>query len=141
MLDRLGLVLLVGIPYALGYWAVRGGARLFASSALGLHGHAWSLFLLPFLACAVAEVCTELWERTPGGLGTGTLVLILPMLLLGIVAGVAHLVLSGAAPLPEIHSPREAPGVLTAWVGTAFALSGVGLALWRFWPEPTARLW
>jgi len=140
MLERLSIGLVMAVAHALGYWLVRGGARLVAGAPLGVHAHAWLVFAGPVALCALAEVATRLWDRTPGTLGLGSLTVVLPMLLLGAACAAAHLTLASLAPVPDVHDPRDAPAVLTAWTATAFALSGVGLALWRFWPAPTPRL-
>ncbi len=130
----------IALGYAIGCGAVMVMLRLFGLPfALN---HATMLILtLPLVSTVVAEWFTGLWLHTPGALGFGGLVVFIPMLVAGAATALAAL---GAQRLMipyDARLPRDSGGDLSGWLLTAFICSGLSLALWRYWPEPTARLW
>ena len=95
---------------------------------------------LPLIATLLLETFTGLWRHTPGSLGLGGFVAFIPMLIAG--AGIAiAAVTARKLMLPFDPSfPRES-GSLSGWLLLAFTCTGFSLALWRYWPAPTPRLW
>jgi hypothetical protein len=99
------------------------------------------LFGAPLLLCLAFEWATGLWDHTPGTLGFGSLAVALPMLLSGATAALAFLLLRGFGPAFAEDFGRDGSGaMITLWGLATIGLAAVSLALWRFWPEPTARL-
>jgi hypothetical protein len=129
----------VALGYLLGAAAAFLLLRL-AGAGLQLDRAALYLLTLPLAVTLLSEAFTGLWRHTPGSLGLGGLTVFLPML----IAGAAALTLACAA--QKLLAPLDpalprGEGALTAWVAVALASSLLALGLWRFWPEPTARLW
>ncbi|SMF35956.1 hypothetical protein SAMN06265365_11229 [Tistlia consotensis] len=120
---------------ASGFFAVR-------LVGLGVVPNAAALYVLalPLASTLVTEGFTRLWRHTPGSFGLGGLTAFLPMLVAG--AGIVVL-LAGAQRLVAPFDPSlpDRAGPLTVWVGLAAFCSLAALGFWRFWPEPTARLW
>jgi hypothetical protein len=99
------------------------------------------VLILPLVTTLLIEIFTGLWQRTPGSLGFGGLVVFYPML----IAGAAIVVAAAGAQrlmIPFDPSfPRDSGGNVSGWLLLAFICSGFSLLLWRFWPAPTPRLW
>lgn len=141
MSDRVVMVGAMTLAYGIGWGVLRGAWRLLSSTATPTQGWGWMLVAVPLVACLVAELATGLWEDTPGALGTGGLVVVLPMLVAGLLAAVLQTALTAWAPPPPGPGGARAGGAaLTLWLGATLALTAAGLALWRWWPEPRARL-
>jgi len=129
---------------ALGY-AIGGGVVVLLLKLIGFPlglNHATLLILtLPLFATLLLETFTGLWRHTPGTLGFGGLVVFVPMLIAGaaivIAAAVAQRLLIPFDPT----LPRDSGGDISGWLLVAFICTGFSLALWRYWPEPMARLW
>jgi len=136
MLLHLGLAV---VAYALGAAAALCAPRLFGVGFDANHP-AFLVLMLPVVTTVVAEAVTGLWRGTPGALGLGSLNVVLPLCVAGLVAGIAVVVAQRFLAPFEFRFSRDAES-LTAWVVVAFACSGVALALWRAWPAPRARLW
>lgn len=130
---------IIGLGYALGAGAALLAARL-AGAPLEAGGAGWLVLLVPAAAALVAEATTGLWLRTPGTMGLGGLVAFVPLLLAGLAAALAALVAQHAIGLPDAAAGLRA-GRLTAWMAVAVGVAVVALLLWRYWPEPRARLW
>jgi hypothetical protein len=129
---------------ALGY-VIGGGVLMLILRMMGLplgFSHATMLVLtLPLVATLLLEMFTGLWRHTPGSLGFGGFVVFVPMLIAGAATAVAA---TGAQRLMvpfDPSMPRGSGSELSGWLLLAFVCSGLSLALWRYWPAPTARLW
>jgi hypothetical protein len=96
---------------------------------------------LPLATTLLTEMFTGLWERTPGSLGFGGLIVFYPML----IAGAAIVMTAAGAQRLMIPFdpafPRNSDGNVSGWLVLAFMCSGFSLLLWRYWPAPTPRLW
>ena len=126
------------LGYAIGAAAV---ALVFKVAGIPLAANRAALLVLvlPLMSTCVAEAFTQLWRRTPGTLGLGGLVVFLPMLIAGAVSlAVAFGAQRFVEPFHPVWSRNSA--TLTTWVVLAVLCSLVALGLWRFWPEPRARL-
>lgn len=128
---------------ALGYLLGAGAAFLLlrlGGLALRLDAAALYVLSLPLAVTLLSEGFTRLWRHTPGAFGLGGLTAFVPLLIAG--AGALVLLAAGQRVLAPFDAslPRGAES-LTAWVGLAVFCSLAALGLWRFWPEPTARLW
>ena len=112
----------------------------FAGLAFTFNSAAMLVLLLPLMSALLAEGLTKLWDTTPGTLGLGGLVAFMPMLVAGLVSAFAAVIAQKyLAPL-DPYSPRSSEN-MTGWLVVAIACTIMTLALWRFWPEPRARLW
>ena len=129
---------------ALGY--VIGGFLLFVilrlvGFPLGFSHATLLVLVLPLVTTLLIEMFTGLWQRTPGSLGFGGLIVFYPML----IAGAAIVVAAAGAQrlmIPFDPSfPRDSGGNVSGWLVLAFICSGFSLLLWRYWPAPTPRLW
>jgi hypothetical protein len=112
-----------------------------AGFPLGFNHATLLVLTLPLIATVLLEMFTGLWQRTPGSLGFGGLVVFYPMLIAGAVIVVAA---AGAQRLMipfDPGFPRESGGNLGGWLLLAFICTGFSAALWRYWPAPTPRLW
>lgn len=97
------------------------------------------VLVLPLVTVLFAEGLTGLWQRTPGTLGLGGLWAVFPLLIAGALAVAAAAASQRLLPAFDPGLPRSGSG-LTGWLLVAIACSLVALALWRWWPEPRARL-
>lgn len=131
------LILLVG--YALGAAAVLLGARLVGIGVAMSHA-ALLVLALPLVSTLLAEGFTSLWGRTPGSLGLGGLTAFMPLFVAAALISVAVTVAQQVMAPFDPHLPRSSAS-LTSWLGLAVACSILALGLWRYWPEPRARLW
>ncbi|MEQ9519392.1 MAG: hypothetical protein RLN89_08125 [Parvibaculum sp.] len=105
------------------------------------HNYAGYLVLvLPVVTCVLAEYFTELWMGTPGSMGLGGLNVVLPMLLSGIVIMFAASTMQQFVE-PYTHHFARGDATLTPWLVLALTANVFSVALWRYWPEPTAKLW
>ncbi|MEX0760680.1 MAG: hypothetical protein WD100_13950 [Tistlia sp.] len=110
-----------------------------AGAGLLLTRPALYLLTLPLAVTLLSEAFTGLWRHTPGSLGLGGLTVFLPMLLAGAAAVALALLAQNFLPSGPPLSRRGPP--LTAYLALALAATLLALCLWRFWPEPRARLW
>lgn len=128
---------------ALGYLLGAGAAFLllrFGGLAPRLDAAALYVLSLPLATTLLSEGFTRLWRHTPGAFGLGGLTAFLPLLVTG-AATLALLPVAQRLLAPfDATLPRDAES-LSAWIGLAVLCSLLALGLWRFWPEPTARLW
>jgi hypothetical protein len=126
------------LGYLVGAAAVLFGARLIGLS-FQANNAALLVLALPILSALVAEAFTGLWLHTPGTLGLGGLTAFMPMLTAAVVISLALLLAQRFLPAFDPEFPRDSGGV-ASWTGLALAGSALALALWRYWPEPRARL-
>jgi hypothetical protein len=129
-------VLLIG--YLIGASAILFGARMVAG-AFEANAAAFLVLTMPIACTLIAEAHSQLWRHTPGSLGLGGLVAFLPMLVAGAGIGVAIVVAQQVMPSFRPHISRDTD-YLSTWLILAMAGSAVALGLWRYWPEPRARL-
>lgn len=133
------LLVLMAVAYLSGAGIVMGGGRLLGFPMLtGVM--TLLVFGMPLAACWVAELCTGLWRHTPGSLGLGTLNVAHPMSLAGFLTAIAAVAMRCWIDPVDPSLPRES-STLTPWVALALISTVLAVALWRFWPEPRARLW
>ena len=138
LIETAGQALILALGYGIGAGVLIGLLRLFGLPFPFTQTAAFVL-TLPLVATLVAEAFTGLWQHTPGTMGLGGLTAFVPMLVAGaLVVAVTFAAQAFLAPF-DPSLPRHAP-TLTAWVAIAAGLTLATLALWRFWPEPTARL-
>ncbi|MBZ0215110.1 MAG: hypothetical protein K8F25_01030 [Fimbriimonadaceae bacterium] len=97
------------------------------------------VLLLPLVCVNVIEAFTHLWLRTAGTLGLGGLVVFVPMLIAGALVGSGLLIAFRVIEPFDPSLPRYSES-LTAWVVLALICAAITIALWRYWPEPRARL-
>jgi hypothetical protein len=135
--ELLFLLAILAVAYVLGAGAAILALRL---GGVSLLNHAALLVLGMPLACAlIAEATTKFWRHTPGTLGFGGLTVVVPMF----IAGVGVVVVIFFARMlfePFDASMSRDSGNVTPWVVVALLCSVLALALWRYWPEPRARL-
>lgn len=126
---------------AVGYVLGAGGAILaLRLGGVSLLNHAAFLVLGMPMACAlIAEGTTKFWRHTPGSLGLGGLTAVVPMFIAGVSVVVA-IFLARMLFEPFDASMSRDSGNVTPWVVVALLCSVLALGLWRYWPEPRARL-
>jgi hypothetical protein len=133
------LLALMMLAHLLGAGVAMGGGKF-----LGFSPPPGSMALLvlgmPLAAAWLAEFTTGLWRHTPGTLGLGSLTVALPMAVSGLFTAAVAIGLCRRLNSASILFSRDSPA-LTAWVTLALAATMLTLALWRYWPEPRARLW
>lgn len=131
-------LLIMAIGYAVGVVPIV--LLKFAGLAFTFNSAAMLVLLLPVMSALMTEGLTGLWDTTPGTVGLGGLVAFLPMLVAGLISAFAAVIAQKyLAPL-DPYNPRSSEG-LTGWIVVAIVCTIMTLALWRFWPEPRARLW
>lgn len=135
MADVVLLLVLAAAAYGVGVGIVAGPLALVG---VGFVGGAATLLVLamPLASVLLVEGTTRLWRHTPGSLGLGGLTLLGPMLIAGVASAIVARCLHAFASPFDSSSPREGPALDLRLAGALGAL-----ALWRFWPEPRARLW
>lgn len=131
-------LLIIAVGYAFGMISIV--LLKFAGLAFTFNSAAMLVLLLPLISALMAEGSTKLWLTTPGTLGLGGLVAFMPMLVAGLASAVAAIVAQRFMVPLDPDSARSSDG-LTGWLVLAIACTVVTLALWRYWPEPRARLW
>ncbi len=139
MIEVVALLVILTISYLLGVVGVVAPLKL-AGVEVPLTNHTSLLiWVLPLISVNVIEYLTRLWSNTPGAAGLGSLTVVVPMFLAGLVAGVS---LSVAQRLfePFDHTLTRHSEELTSWVAVALACTVITVALWRYWPEPTPKL-
>lgn len=137
-MDTFLLLILMAAASLLGSGVVLGGGRLLGAPTLS--GPLALLVLgLPILAAWLAELSTGLWRHTPGTLGLGSLTATVPMFVSGFSITFAALVMRIWVEPFDQSVPRDSV-TLTAWLMMAVMATVLTLALWRYWPEPRARL-
>lgn len=131
---------IIALGYAIGGGIVVIMLRL-AGFPLAFDQATLLVLALPLVATLLLEMFTGLWRHTPGTLGLGGVVVFIPMLIAG--AGIALAAVAGRRLMIPFHPalPRESGGDISGWLLLAFVCTGFCLALWRYWPAPTARLW
>ena len=141
MADRILLILVMLVPYGVGYAAVRWTLGLLMPGRPLPEGLPLALLGAPILLCLMFEWATGLWQHTPGSVGLGPLSVALPMLLAGAGVAMVFLLLRGFGPVLPAGFTREQLGpAITLWGVATLAAAAVSLALWRFWPAPAPRL-
>lgn len=138
-METLFILLLMTITYLLGAGAIVGAGKL-AGLPLPPGSMMLLVFGMPIAASWLAEFTTGLWRHTPGTLGLGALTVALPMALAGTLTAAAALGLQHWGQPVDTLTPRDS-SALSAWVALALFATTITLALWRYWPEPRARLW
>jgi hypothetical protein len=139
--DRIVLALVMFVSYGLGFALIRWTIGFAMPIRPAPDGLPLILAGAPLLLCLAFEWSTGLWDHTPGTLGFGSLNVALPMLLSGAAAAFAFLLLRGFGPAFAGGFDRDTSGaMITFWGLATIGLMAVSLALWRFWPEPTAKL-
>lgn len=111
-----------------------------AGMAFTFNSAAMMVLVLPLVSALVAEGFARLWLTTPGAVGLGGLVAFMPMLVAGLISAIAAMIAQRLMLPLDPNSARSSEN-LTGWLVLAITCSVVTLALWRFWPEPRARLW
>lgn len=139
MADTILLLALMSLAYGLGAGATAGMLKL-SGHPLDASAATWVVLVPPLVVAALAEALTQLWQRTPGTLGTGSLVVVLPMAVAGVAAVAIAATTQALAPAFDPSLPRGNAG-LDPRLAAALLATLVALALWRFWPVPTPRLW
>ena len=142
MADRILLTFAMLVSYGAGYALIRWTLGLLMPGRSVPDGLTLILAGVPLLLCLLFEWSTGLWDRTPGTLGLGSLTVALPMALAGAGAAAAFLLLRGFGPaVVEAGFGREQLGpAITVWGVATIGIAILALALWRFWPAPTPRL-
>jgi hypothetical protein len=139
--DRILLTLAMLVSYGVGYAAIRWTIGFLVPARPVPDGLALVLAGAPLLLCLMFEWSTGLWERTPGTLGLGSLSVALPMLLAGASAAIVFLLLRWLGPeLTPDFTRNQLGAAITLWGAATLGVASLSLALWRFWPEPVARL-
>jgi hypothetical protein len=139
--DRILLAVVMLVSYGLGFALIRWTVGFLMPVRPAPVGLLLILAGAPLLLSLAFEWATGLWDHTPGTLGFGSLNVALPMLIAGAAAALAFLLLRGFGPALAGGFDRETLGpAITLWGVATIGLAALSLALWRFWPEPTARL-
>jgi hypothetical protein len=129
------------VSYGLGFALIRWTIGFAMPVRPAPEGLPLILAAAPLLLCLAFEWATGLWDHTPGTLGFGSLNVALPMLLSGAGVALTFLLLRSFGLAWAGGFDREALGpAITLWGVATIGLAALSLALWRFWPEPTARL-
>ena len=131
-------LVIMAVGYAVGMVAIV--LLKLAGVAFTFNSAAMMVLLLPIMSALVTEGFTKLWLTTPGTLGLGGLVAFMPMLAAGLVSAFSAVIAQKYLVPLDPDSARSSEN-LTGWLVVAIACSIIALALWRFWPEPRARLW
>lgn len=140
--DRIILMIIMPVAYGIGFALVRWTAGFMVPVRPVPTGLSLVLIFAPPLVCMALEWVSQFWDNTPGAVGTGSLVVVAPMFLSGLVAGAVFLGLRVFGPAFESgYLGREdiAP-LLAAWGWATIGLLAVTFALYRYWPEPRAQL-
>ncbi|MCC0035660.1 MAG: hypothetical protein H6887_10395 [Hoeflea sp.] len=137
-MELLFQLLIMAVGYAFGMVAI--GIVKIAGVAFTFNSAALMVLVFPIVSALMAEGFTKLWLSTPGTLGLGGLVAFMPMLVAGLTSAIAAIVAQRLMVPLDPDSGRSSES-LTGWLLLAIACIVVTLALWRFWPEPRARLW
>lgn len=137
-MELLFQLLIMAVGYALGMIVI--GVAKIAGVAFTFNSAALMVLVFPIVSALMAEGFAKLWLTTPGTLGLGGLVVFMPMLIAGLTSALAAIVAQRLMVPLDPHSGRGSES-LTGWLVLAIACTVVTLALWRFWPEPRARLW
>lgn len=137
-MELLFQLLIMAVGYALGMIAI--GVVKIAGVAFTFNTSALMVLVFPIVSALMAEGLTKLWLTTPGTLGLGGLVAFMPMLIAGLTSAFAAIVAQRLM-LPLDPDSARSSESLTGWLLLAIACTVVTLALWRYWPEPRARLW
>lgn len=98
------------------------------------------ILILPLLSTLVLEFVTGRWMNTPGSLGLGGLVVFLPMLIAGGTIVLVAFAAQQAWGSVVTRCSRDGQAHRIGRLATAGACSVFSVALWRYWPEPVARL-
>jgi hypothetical protein len=140
--DRIFLMVIMIAAYGIGFALVRWTVGFFVPVRAVPLGLSLVMIFAPPLVCMALEWVSQFWDNTPGAVGTGSLVVVAPMLLSGLLAGAVFLGLRVFGPAYEsgyLGRDDIAP-LLAAWGWAAIGLVIVTFALYRYWPEPQARL-
>ena len=137
-MELLFQLLIMAVGYALGMIVI--GVVKIAGVAFIFNNSTLMVLVFPIVSALMAEGFTKLWLTTPGTLGLGGLVAFMPMLIAGLTSALAAIVAQRFMVPLDPHSGRGSES-LTGWLVLAITCTVVTLALWRFWPEPRARLW
>lgn len=129
---------IMAVGYALGIIPI--GVVKLAGVAFIFNNSALMVLVFPIVSALMAEGFIKLWLTTPGTLGLGGLVAFMPMLIAGLTSALAAIVAQRLMLPLDPDSARSSEN-LTGWLLLAIGCTVVTLALWRFWPEPRARLW
>jgi len=140
--DRVILMVIMIAAYGIGFALVRWTVGFLVPVRAVPLGLSLVMIFAPPLICMALEWASQFWDNTPGAVGTGSLVVVLPMLLSGLVAGAVFLGLRVFGPAYEsgyLGRDEIAP-LLAVWGWATVGLVIVTFALYRYWPEPQARL-
>jgi hypothetical protein len=140
--DRIFLMVVMIAAYGIGFALVRWTVGFLVPVRAVPLGLSLVMILAPPLVCMALEWASQFWDNTPGAVGTGSLVVVAPMFLSGLVAGAVYLGLRVVGPAFEggyLGRDAIAP-LLAAWGWATIGLVIVTFALYRYWPEPQARL-
>lgn len=142
LVDRIFVLGIMLAAYGIGFALIRWTAGFLLPVRPVPLGMSLVLVFAPMLVCVAFEWTSQLWDKTPGGLGTGSFVVVVPMILAGLAAGAVFLGLRGFGPVLDSGYPgrSEIAPVLAAWGWATVGLMAVAFALYRYWPEPRARL-
>jgi hypothetical protein len=140
--DRIFLMGLMIVAYAIGFALVRWTVGFLTPVRPVPLGLSLVMIFAPPLLCMAFEWTSRFWDNTPGAVGTGSLTVVVPMLLAGLLAGAVFLGLRALGPAVErgyMGRGAVAP-LLAAWGWATVGLVAATFALYRYWPEPRARL-
>ncbi len=140
--DRILLMVIMIVAYGIGFALVRWTVGFLVPVRAVPLGLSLVMIFTPPLVCMALEWASQFWDNTPGAVGTGSLVVVAPMFLSGLLAGAVFLGLRVFGPVVEdgyVGRAEIAP-LLLAWGWAAIGLLIVTFALYRYWPEPQARL-
>lgn len=142
MVDRIAILVIMLVAYGIGFAVVRWSVGFLVPVRAVPAGLSLVTILAPPLVCMALEWASQFWDRTPGAVGTGSLVVVVPMFLAGLIAGGAFLALRVFGPAFEsgyLGRGDIAP-LIAAWGWATVGLLIVTFALYRYWPEPRAQL-
>jgi hypothetical protein len=136
--DRILVLGLMLVAYCIGFALIRWTAGFFLPVRPVPLGMSLVMIFAPLLVCVAFEWVSGLWGST----GLGSLDVVTPMFLAGLVAGAVYLGLRGFGPVVESGYPgrSEITPVLPAWGWATVGVIAVAFALYRHWPEPRPRL-
>lgn len=142
MADRVILLVIMLVAYGIGFALVRWTAGFLVPVRPVPFGLSLVMIFAPPLLCMAFEAASRFWDNTPGAVGTGSLVVVLPMFLSGLVAGAAFLGLRVFGPGFETGylGRGDIAPLLVAWGWATIGLVIVAFTLYRYWPEPRAQL-
>jgi len=140
--DRIILMVVMLVAYGIGFALIRWTVGFLVPVRAVPFGLSLVMVFAPPLVCMALEWTSQFWNNTPGAVGTGSLVVVAPMFLSGLVAGAVFLGLRVFGPVLEdgyVGRDEIAP-LLLVWGWATVGILIVAFALYRYWPEPRPQL-